>query len=130
MPTSPNLSTARAAGSTGHLTDTNTVHGIVNNIYKVTVGTTRTAAFTVAQTNSGETAAVNVSSSVAITVPSLEQGTVMEFVQTGTAGFTLTASGVSFVVPTGATATPRVQGSVVSLLWLTTTSVLVGGDLT
>jgi hypothetical protein len=32
--------------------------------------------------------------------------------------------------PTGATASPRVQGSVISLLWVTTTSVLVGGDLT
>jgi hypothetical protein len=130
MPASPALSTSRAADSTGHLADTNTVHGIVNAIYKASIGTTRTTGYTLTQANSGELIPVNSASSVAITVPVLEVGTMVELFRMGAGAVTLTASGTTLTVPTGATATPRVQGSVISLLWVTTTSVLVGGDLT
>ncbi len=130
MPAAPTLSTSIAAGGTGHVTDTNTVHGVVNAIYKASIGTTRTAAYTLTQANSGELIPVNSASSVAITVPVLEAGTSIELLRQGAGAVTLTASGTTFIVPTGSTATPRVTGSTLSLLWLTTTSVLVGGDLT
>jgi hypothetical protein len=48
----------------------------------------------------------------------------------GAGAVTLTASGTVLNVPPGSTATPRVQWSTLGLLWLTTTSVLVSGDLT
>ena len=130
MPTAPALSTSVTAGSAGHVADSNTVHGVVNGIYKANIGTTRTGAYTLTQANSGELIPVNSASSVAITVPVLEVGTSIELLRMGAGAVTLTASGTTFTVPTGATATPRVQGSTLSLLWLTTTSVLVGGDLT
>jgi hypothetical protein len=130
MPTAPNLPTTVTGGSTGHLGHTGTVHAVVNSIYLASIGTTRTAAYTLTQANSGEVIPVNSASAVAITVPALDAGSVVELVRLGAGAVTLTASGTTFVVPTGATATPRVTGSVLSLLWLTTTSVLVGGDLT
>lgn len=127
MPTAPALPTTITAGSTtGHAAHTQTVHGVVNGIYLASVGTTQTAAFTLTQAHSGEVVPVNVASSVAVTVPSLVQGTSVELVRIGAAGFTLTASGVTFLPGAG---TPRALGSSVTLLWLTTTSVLVGGDL-
>jgi hypothetical protein len=130
MPASPALSTSRTSDSTGHLADTNTVHGIVNAIYKASIGSTRTTASALSQSNSGELIPVNSASSVAITVPVLEVGTMVELFRMGAGAVTLTTSGTTLTVPTGATASPRVQGSVISLLWVTTTSVLVGGDLT
>lgn len=129
MPAAPTLSTTVAAGNAGHINDTNTVHAVVNSIYKADIGTTQTAAYTLAQSNSGELIPVNSASSVAITVPSLAVGTNIELLRQGAGAVTLTASGVTLLVPTGATATPRVQNSTISLLWLTSTSVLVGGDL-
>lgn len=130
MPAAPTLSTSIAAGGTGHIADTNTVHAVVNSIYLASIGTTRTTAYTLVQANSGELIPVNSASSVTITVPSLAVGTSIELLRQGAGAVSLTASGVTLVVPTGATASPRVQGSTLSLLWLTTTSVLVGGDLT
>lgn len=130
MPAAPTLSTTVAAGGTGHVTDTNTVHGVINGIYLASIGTTRTAAYTLVQANSGEFIPVNSASSVAITVPSLAVGTSIEIQRQGAGAVTLTASGVTFESPTGATLTPRVQGSSISLLWKTTTLVYVSGDLT
>lgn len=130
MPAAPTLSTSIAVGTTGHVADTNTVHGVVNSIYKASIGTTRTTAYTLTQGNSGELIPVNSASSVAITVPVLEVGTSIELFRMGAGAVTLTTSGTTLTIPTGATASPRVQGSTISLLWLTTTSVLVGGDLT
>lgn len=132
MPTAPNLPTSgiTSGTTTGHITHTYAVHGVVNAIYKAPIGTTRTAAYTLTQANSGEVIPVNSASSVAITVPVLEAGTSIELVRLGAGAVTLTASGTTLTIPSGATATPRVQGSSISLLWLTTTSVLVGGDLT
>lgn len=135
MPAAPNLpvniDTTYADSGTDasvktHQQHHDTLHAVVNSIYLANIGTTKTAAFTIAQANSGEVIPVNVSTSVAVTVPSLTVGTTVELVQLGTAGFTLTASGVTFVPTAG---TPRAQGSTVALLWLTATSVLVSGDL-
>lgn len=130
MPTAPALSTSITAGSTGHITDTDTVHGVVNSIYKATIGTTRTGAYTLTQSNSGELIPVNSASSVAITVPMLEVGTSIELYRMGAGAVTLTPSGTSLTGPTGTTPNPRVRGSVMSLLWITTNTVLCGGDLT
>jgi hypothetical protein len=131
MPASPTLPTTITAGTTtGHATDSVIVNTIVNSIYLATIGTTRTAAYTLVQANSGELIPVNSASAVVITVPVLVAGTSIELFRQGAGAVTLTASGVTFTVPTGATAAPRVQGSTMSLLWLTTTTVLVSGDLT
>jgi hypothetical protein len=130
MPAAPTLSTSIVVGTTGHVADSNTVHGVINSIYLASVGTTKTSAYTLVQANSGELIPVNSASSVAITVPVLAVGTSIELLRQGAGAVTLTASGTTLLVPTGATAAPRVTGSTISLLWLTTTSVLVGGDLT
>lgn len=96
----------------------------------VAVGTTKTTAYTLVQGNTGELLPVNSAVSVAVTVPTLAVGTSVELLRQGGGEVTLTVSGTTLLVPTGSTATPRVQGSTISLLWLTTTLVLVGGDLT
>lgn len=129
MPAAPALSTSVVAGSTGHVSDTNTVHGVVNNIYLASVGLTKTTAYTLTQADSGEVISVNSASSVAITVPVLAAGTSIELLRYGAGAVTLTASGTTLRVPVGATATPRVQYSSISLLWRTTSEVIVGGDL-
>lgn len=130
MPAAPTLATNIIAGGTGHITDSNTVHGVIDAIYLSSIGTTRSTAYTLTQANSGEIIPVSSASSVAITVPVLAAGTSIELVRLGAGAVTLTTSGTTLTFPTGATATPRVQGSTISLVWLTTTSVLVGGDLT
>lgn len=127
MPAAPALPTTVAAGNTGHVGHTNTVHGVINAIYLASIGATRTGAFTIAQSDSGDVIPMNNSSSVPVTVPSRAAGTTVELVRTN-ATFTLAASGTTFIPAAGGT--PRAVGSSVSLLWLTTTSVLVGGDLT
>jgi len=129
MPAAPTLPTSIVAGNTGHIADSNTVHGFVNNLYLVSIGSNHAAAFTLTQADSGSVIPMTNTASVAVTVPVLAVGTSVELVRTN-ATFTLTGSGTTFSVPVGGTATPRVQYSTVSLLWLTTTSVLVGGDLT
>jgi hypothetical protein len=129
MPAAPTLSTTVVAGGTGHIADTNTVHGVVNGIYLASIGATKTTAYTLTQANSGELIPVNSASTVAITVPVLTAGTSIELIRQGAGTVTLTLSGTTTLLPTGATAQPRVQGSTISLLWLTTTLVLVGGDL-
>jgi hypothetical protein len=130
MPTDPSLPTDVGTGTlSGHFSHTNTVHGVVNAAYKATIGTTQTTGFTVAQSNSGEVIPVNSGSSVAATVPVLAVGTSVELIRQGAGALTLTASGTTFLLPAGATAAARVQGSSIALLWLTTTSVLVSGDL-
>lgn len=130
MPAAPTLSTSITAGTTGHVSDTNTVHGVINAIYLASTGSTKTTAYTLVQADSGEVISVNSSSSVAITVPVLAAGTSIELLRYGTGAVTLTASGTTLLVPTGATASPRVQYSTLSLLWRTATEVVVGGDLT
>jgi hypothetical protein len=129
MPAAPTLSTSITAGGTGHVADSNAVHTVVNNIYLASVGLTKTTAYTLTQADSGEVISVNSASSVAITVPVLAAGTSIELLRYGTGAVTLTVSGTTLRVPVGATATPRVQYSTISLLWRTTTEVIVGGDL-
>lgn len=130
MPAAPTLSTSVTAGATGHVADTNAVHTVVNSIYLASIGTTKTTAYTLTQANSGEFIPINSASTVVVTVPSLAAGTSIEIYRQGAGAVTLTASGVTFEGPAGATLTPRVQGSCISLLWRTTGIVVVGGDLT
>ena len=129
MPVAPTLSTSIIAGDAGHVAASNTVHTIVDRIYLATIGGTHVTAFALAQADSGEIIPINSASAVAVTVPVLAVGTSIELFRMGAGAVTLTVSGTTLTVPAGATAAPRVQGSVISLLWLTTTSVLVGGDV-
>lgn len=130
MPAALSLSTTNTVGTGNPASDANAVHTVINALYLANIGTTRTAAFTVTAAMSGEVIPVNVSASVAIILPVLPAGTTLDLVQMGTFGFTLSTSSTTLLVPSGATATPRGQYSTVSLLWLTTSTVLVGGDLT
>jgi hypothetical protein len=131
MPAAPTLSTSITAGGTGHIADSNTAHGILNKSYLVDVANTKTAAYTLVLADSGEVIWINAATTVAITVPVLAAGVSCELVRYhATGSFTLTASGTTLRVPTGATATPRVQYSSLSLLYRTASEVLVGGDLT
>lgn len=132
MPNDPTLPTNVEATSPtiGHKSNTDVVHGVINSAYKATIGTTRTASFTIAQSDSGEVIPCNSASTIDVTVPSRAVGTSVELIRQGAGALTVTASGVTFLLPTGATAAARVQGSSITLLWLTTTLVSVGGDLT
>jgi len=129
MPAAPTLSTTITSGGTGHIADTNTVHTLANAIYLASIGTARTTAFTLAQSDSGSVIPMTNTTSVAVTAPVLAAGSSIELARWD-AAFTLTVSGTVLRVPAGATATPRVQYSTVSLLWRTATEILVGGDLT
>lgn len=93
------------------------------------VQTAKTTAYTLVQGDSGSFIPVNSASSVAITVPVLTQGSSVELLRQGAGAVTLTASGTTLTGPTGATLQPRVTGSSLSLLWLSTTDVRVFGDL-
>lgn len=137
MPNSPNLPVSIDTSYPDSATDPSVqthqihhdiLHGIANAAYKSAVGTTRTTAFTLTQSNSGEFIPVNAGTSVAVTVPSLEVGTTVELWAQGAGKFTLTGFGVTLQAADGIT-TPRVQFSSVGLLWVTTTLVFVSGDL-
>lgn len=130
MPDAPALSTVITQGSTGHVADTNTVHAVANNIYKTAIGATRTASFTLAQTNSGEFIPINSTAALTVTAPVLEQGTNIELYRQSSGPITLNSSGVTFEYPAGSSPSPRAQGSSITLLWRTTTVVYVSGDLT
>lgn len=93
----------------------------------VPIGTTQTGNFTLTQEMSGQSIQINSASAVVVTVPSLWAGTYMELIRMGAGAVSLTASGVT-VNPSSPT--PRAQYSSISLLYLTTTVVLVTGDLT
>lgn len=123
MPAATTLPTTITAGSTtGHVAASQTVHGVINNIYLQDFGATRTGAFTVTQAMSGEVVPVNSSSAVVVTVPSLQTGTKVRFLQVGAGEFSLTASGTTFLPGTSSSVG---VGSIVELVWLTSTSVLV-----
>ena len=129
MPAAPILSTTIAAGATGHVAASNTVHGIIDNIYLATIGGGHSTALTLAQADSGEI--IPLTAALTVTVPQLAPGTSIELFRDTSGVITVSpGGGVTLVGPAGATLTPRVQGSVISLLWLTLTRVLVGGDLT
>lgn len=131
MPAAPTLPTSITAGvTTGHASGHVTAHTIINNIYKAEVPAAQTGSFTIAQSQSGELIRADSASAIVVTVPTLEVGTVVEIVRMGAGSVTLSTSGTTLRVPTGATASCRVQFSSISLVWLTTTEVLVGGDLT
>jgi len=132
MPANPTLPASGivAGTTTGHITDSHTVHGIINDIYKATVPTAETGNFTLAQADSGEVIRVNSASAVVVTAPTLEVGTSVEIVRMGAGAVTISASGTTLRFPSGQAASCRAQYSSISLLWLTTTEVLVAGDLT
>lgn len=106
-----------------------TIGGVLNGIYLANIGTTRTAAFTITQNMTSEFVPVNASTSITITVPTLQVGTSVEFWAQGAGLFTLAASGVTLQPATGSGTAPRVRYSSVALLWVTTTLVYVSGDV-
>src|SRR5664279_474811 len=96
MPAAPTLpTTITAAVTTGHATDSQTVNGVVNNIYLAVVGGTHTTALTLAQADSGELIPINSATSVAVTVPVLAVGTSIELFRMGTGAVILNASGTT-----------------------------------
>ena len=128
MPAAPTLSTSIVAGNTGHVADSNAVHTVIDGIYLATIGGAHSTALTLAQSDSGEI--IPLTAALTVTVPQLAAGTSIELFRDTAGAITVTpGSGVTLVGPAGATLTPRVQGSTISLLWLTATRVLVGGDL-
>lgn len=131
MPADPTLPTTIVAGTTtGHAAATVTVHTLLNGIYKAVIQTAKTGNYTLVQADQASLIPANSASPVTFTVPSLAAGTMVEILRQGTGAVNLSASGVTLLIPPGSTATPRVQYSTINLLWLTTTTVLVGGDLT
>jgi hypothetical protein len=131
VPAAPTQPTNIVAGGTtsGHKAHSDTVHGVVNGIYKASVPSAQTGNFTIAQSQSGEVIRANSASTITVTVPTLEVGTSVELVRMGVGAVSLSASGTTLRFPSGSTAAPRLQYSSISLLWLTTTEVLVSGDL-
>ncbi len=115
--------------TSGHWAATDVVHGVLNRIYKATVAATRTVSFTVGQALSGETVPVSSASPVTITAPALDKGTVVEFVRTGPGTVAFSPLGVSFVMPADEEPEIRAEGASATLLWLTSTQVLVAGGL-
>lgn len=131
MPTAPSLPTTITAGTTvGHAGHTQTVHAVVNSAYRVTVGTTRTASFTLAASDCGELIPINTASAVAVTLPVLTAGHATQFVRQGAGAVTFTAVGTTIVKATDVSASLRIQGSVATAVYLTSTLVLLSGDLT
>jgi hypothetical protein len=128
MPANPSRPTNRTVGSADPPADHNALAVIINDIYKLAVGTTRTANYTATQSDQGSCSRVDSASSVAVTVPSLEAGTIMQFGRKGAGALTFTASGVTFV-PAGPHSA-RITGSIVTLWWATAAEVWVSGDLT
>lgn len=111
----------------GSTIDGNTI--TINGVVQGTVQTPKTGAYTLLQSDSGDIVPINSASSVAVTVPVLATGSSIEIMRMGAGAVTLTASGTTLTGPTGAVLTPRVQGSFISLLWISTTDVRVSGDL-
>jgi len=132
MPASPSLPTTITAGTTtGHITHSQTVHAVVNSIYQASIGTVLTTNTTLSQSNSGEVIQVNSTGAITITAPTLTAGSTVELVRMNTGSVTVAAgSGVTLLIPNGSYAIARVQYSSLTLLWLTSSTVLVGGDIT
>lgn len=130
MPASPGLPETLVEGNTGHVDHTNTVHNFINNTFRAVMGTAVTTDYTLTQANSGEIIPVDSTSTVTITCPVLLAGTSIELWRRGTGAVTVAASGTSFYGPVDTTPAPRVQGSVISLLWVETSGILIGGDVT
>jgi hypothetical protein len=132
MPANPSLVTSITGGvTTGRVASAISSHTILNAIFKFPQsGTTKTAAYTLQQSDQSGMVVVSSTSSVPITVPVLEAGTPITILRYGTGAVTLAASGVTIRVPAGSTGTPRAQYSVITLWYRTTTEVILGGDLT
>ncbi len=133
MPTPTTLSTTVAVSQTGHLLDHNTVHGAVNNL-TILPSTTKTAGYTLALVNSGETVEFNTAAAVNCTVPpntsaSFPVGTVINIAQYG-AGQVNVVAGAGVTLRTAGTLTTRAQYSEVSVRKRGTDEWIVSGDTT
>lgn len=129
MPTPPLLPTDVSDGEPGHVAHANIVHRVVNGVYKAVIADTLSTDHRLTPSNSGEVLPVNSSSAVVITAPPLESGSTIEVLRLGAGAVTIRAVGVASIVPDESFAGARARGSSISLLWLTETSVLAGGDL-
>jgi hypothetical protein len=117
------------SGAALNATNLNNIEDGIVALQTTSIGATQTGNFTLAPTNPIQTIQINSASSVAVTVPTLAAGTTVELVRMGAGAVTLTASGTTLRYPSGATPSPRLQYSSISLLWLSTTEVLVTGDM-
>jgi hypothetical protein len=132
MPIDPNLPLDIVPGVTsGHAAASSVVHSVLNGIYKFQQsGATKIAAYTLQQSDQHSLVVVNSTSSVPITLPVLQSGTRTKFLRQGTGAVTFTASGTTLFGPSGSILTPAVQGSIIEILYLTTTDVWFSGDIT
>lgn len=130
MPTPSTLPTNIAAGSTGHVTHTNTVHGLVNTL-SIIPASVKTAAYTLVLSDSGEMVEVNSASGVTVTVPSgvFPVGAVVSLCQYG-AGTVTVAAGSGMTLRTASSLATRAQYSEVSVRFRSTSEAVVSGDLT
>ncbi len=91
--------------------------------------TAKSGAYTVAQTDNNASIYTSDTTTVAYTLPTLTAGTVLEVIQGGTAKITWTASGTTVNCPvSGATGT-RTQYSAMRFRWVTSTIIIVNGDV-
>jgi hypothetical protein len=131
MPAAPSLPTSLIPNvTTGHLADTLVVYGVIRDAYKVAIGTTRTGSFSVAASDSGETILSNSASPILVTFPVLTAGHVSKHIRQGAGTLSFANSGTTFLKASDLGLTARVQGSSVTATYLTSTLVLLEGDLT
>lgn len=131
MPIDPTLPTTIVDGvTTGRIAHTQTVHGIVNGIYRALIGTPRTSSFTLAQADTSTIIPCNSGSPIVVTCPVLQIGTWTQLVRMGTGSVSLVSSGTTIRVAPGRAATPQAQYCSLFLVYLSTTEILVDGDLT
>jgi hypothetical protein len=130
VPTPASLPTSIAAGNTGHVTHTNTVHRLLNAL-SIVPASKKTAAYTFALSDCGEVVEVNASRGVTITVPAnvFPAGAIVALNQYGRGTITV-AAGSGLTLRTASSLTTRTQYSEVSIRFRSTTEAILSGDLT
>lgn len=133
MPAPTALPTGLVAGNTGHVSHSNTVHGMVN-IWTSVALQTKTADYTLALADAGEAFQIDSTSARVVTVPTnavvaFAVGTFIgPIIRYNTGTLTIVGAGVTLRTPSSLTA--RVQYSGINLLKIGTDEWLVSGDLT
>lgn len=134
MPTPTSLPTGITAGTSGHVSHSNTVHDWINKLTQVTAST-KTVSYVLVLSDAGECVEMNSGSATTLTVPPNSSvgfaiGTVIEAYRMGAGTVTLTAgAGVTLTVPSGSPLTIRAQGSSCSIRKRATDEWVVTGDV-
>lgn len=130
-----NVLTAGASGASATILDQGTNSIIWDNygwnaeFSLFESGAEETGNFTITQLMSSQTKKVNSGSTVTVTVPVLKQGTTLKLIRWGAGAVSLAASGTTLRLPSGNSAAPRLQYSAIQLDWISTTDVLITGDM-